>query len=133
MYKKSKTQLNVIISLNDLKCQCTNFKIANKIKIAPESHAALKGSFPATLPPTKQPSSTAAAFVKSAQTITAGSKVKLKSGAKSYTGGSIASFVFNDTWIVLQVNGDRVVIDKNVSGKNSIMTPVNIKDLVLLT
>lgn len=69
----------------------------------------------------------------STNTIKVGSKVKVKPGAKTYTGKSISSFVFNDTWIVLQINGDRVVIDKNVSGKNSICTPVNLADLVLLS
>lgn len=65
-------------------------------------------------------------------TIKAGSRVKLKSGAKTYTGGSIAGFVFNDTWIVSEVVGSRAVIDKNVGGTNSICTPVNVKDLTLV-
>lgn len=64
--------------------------------------------------------------------IKAGSRVKLKSGAKTYTGGSIAGFVFNDTWIVSEVVGSRAVIDKNVGGTNSICTPVNVKDLTLV-
>lgn len=58
--------------------------------------------------------------------------MKLKSGAKTYTGGSIAGFVFNDTWIVSEVVGSRAVIDKNVGGTNSICTPVNVKDLTLV-
>lgn len=65
-------------------------------------------------------------------TIKAGSRVKLKSGAKTYTGGSIAGFVYNDTWIVSEVVGSRAVIDKNVGGTNSICTPVNVKDLTLV-
>lgn len=64
--------------------------------------------------------------------IKAGSRVKLKSGAKTYTGGSIAGFVYNDTWIVSEVVGSRAVIDKNVGGTNSICTPVNVKDLTLV-
>ena len=67
----------------------------------------------------------------SAAAIKANDKVKVKQGAKTYTGGGIASWVFNDTWVVYQVVGDRAVIDKNVSGKNSIMTSVNVKDLIL--
>lgn len=76
--------------------------------------------------PTSSGGSAAPAIIK------AGSRVKLKSGAKTYTGGSIAGFVFNDTWIVSEVVGSRAVIDKNVGGTNSICTPVNVKDLTLV-
>ena len=62
--------------------------------------------------------------------LKAGDKIMLKSGAKTYTGGNIGTWVFGDAWIVLQIKGDRVVIDKNASGTNAIMTPVNIKDLI---
>lgn len=62
--------------------------------------------------------------------IQVGSKVKVI-GNTWYTGGFIPDFVKNDTWIVLAINGDRVVIDKNASGTNSIMSPINIKDIVL--
>ena len=64
--------------------------------------------------------------------IVKGDWVKVKSGAKSYNGTTLASFVFDDEWQVIQVSGNRVVIDKNRSGSNSIMTPVNIKDLTKL-
>jgi hypothetical protein len=59
------------------------------------------------------------------------SKVKVKAGAKTYTGGGIDNFVFKDTWIVKEIKGERAVIDKNVSGTNAICTPVNVKDLIL--
>lgn len=62
--------------------------------------------------------------------IKVGSKVKV-TGDTWYTGSKIMDFVKNDTWIVLSINGDRVVIDKNVAGTNSIMSPINIKDIVL--
>lgn len=62
--------------------------------------------------------------------IKSGDKVKLKINAKTYTGGGIAKWVFDDVWVVLQVKGDRAVIDKNISGKNAIMTPVNVRDLI---
>lgn len=39
-----------------------------------------------------------------------GDKVKVKSGAKTYTGGNLASFVYQNTYNVIQINGDRVVI-----------------------
>lgn len=34
-------------------------------------------------------------------------------GSKWYEGQSIASFVFNNKWDVIQINGDRVVIGVN--------------------
>lgn len=42
--------------------------------------------------------------------IKVGSKVMVKSGAKTYTGGSLASFVYKTVYDVIQINGDRVVI-----------------------
>lgn len=62
--------------------------------------------------------------------ISTGSKVKV-TGSTWYTGGAIPQWVKEDTWIVLCINGDRAVIDKNASGTQSIMSPINIKDLVL--
>ncbi len=60
--------------------------------------------------------------------IVKGSTVKVKKGAKTYTGGSLASFVYSGTYTVMQVSGARVVI-----GKNGIVTAaVNIKDLTLV-
>ena len=43
-------------------------------------------------------------------TIKVGSTVKLKSGAKTYTGGKIASFVYKRKHKVKEIKGDRVVI-----------------------
>lgn len=45
-----------------------------------------------------------------AVTIKVGSKVKVKNGAKTYTGGNLASFVYKTTYDVIQMSGDRVVI-----------------------
>jgi len=41
-----------------------------------------------------------------------GDKVRVKKGAKTYTGGGLASFVYNTTYTVSQINGDRVVINQ---------------------
>lgn len=65
------------------------------------------------------------------QTLTAaivkGSKVKVAKGAKTYTGGSLAAFVYSTTYAVMQLDGDRAVI-----GLNGVVTAaVNIKDLTL--
>lgn len=60
--------------------------------------------------------------------ITVGSKVKVNKGAKTYTGGGLASFVYTNTYTVIQVDGDRVVI-----GQNGVVTAaVNNKDLILV-
>lgn len=65
----------------------------------------------------------------SSTTIKKGDTVKVNQGAKWYNGASIPSYVFNDTWIVYEVNGDRAVINKNVSGSQSIMSPIKVSDL----
>lgn len=62
-------------------------------------------------------------------TLSVGSKVKI-TGDKWYTGSLIPQWVKDDTWVILCINGDRVVIDKNASGTKSIMSPINIKDIV---
>ncbi len=62
------------------------------------------------------------------QTISKGSTVKLKSGAKTYTGKKLASFVYNRTHKVKEINGDRVVI----TYLGITVAAVNIKDLTLV-
>jgi len=59
--------------------------------------------------------------------IVTGSSVRLRSGAKTYTGGSLASFVYQRTYKVLQLNGDRVVISYN----GSVVAAVHLSDLTL--
>ena len=43
-------------------------------------------------------------------TIKAGSAVRVKQGAKTYTGGGLASFVYSRDHVVSELNGDRAVI-----------------------
>lgn len=59
--------------------------------------------------------------------IQKGSKVRVNSGAKTYTGGSLASFVYTTVYEVIQINGDRVVI--GLDGKTT--AAMNVKDLTL--
>ena len=57
--------------------------------------------------------------------IKKGDKVKVKKNAKTFTGGNLASFVYNQTYDVIQVNGNRIVI-----GKGKVVTAaINKKDL----
>lgn len=60
--------------------------------------------------------------------IVNGSRVKVAKGAKTYNGGSLASYVYTTTYTVIQIGGSRVVI-----GINGVVTAaVNIKDLTLV-
>ena len=68
----------------------------------------------------------------STQEIKAGDVVELLQTATYYDGRIIPAWVKKDKWIVLQIKGDRVVIDKNVSGTNSICSPVNVKNVRLI-
>lgn len=68
---------------------------------------------------TKQTSSSTSASIK------VGDKVKVKSGAKSYEGKKIASFVYKNTYRVDQLKGDRAVLDLT-----GICTAFNVKDLI---
>lgn len=66
--------------------------------------------------------------------IVVGSLVEIV-GDKYYNGKTIPQWVKNQKWFVRSINsaGDRVVIDKNEAGTNSICSPVNRKDLKLAT
>lgn len=60
--------------------------------------------------------------------IVKGSTVKVNTGAKTYTGGGLAAFVYANTYTVLELSGDRAVIGQ---GK-TVTAAVNIKDLTLV-
>jgi hypothetical protein len=62
-----------------------------------------------------------------APAVKKGSKVKVKPDAKTYTGGNVASFVYNKTYTVDELVDDRAVLDKK-----GICTPFNVKDLILV-
>lgn len=59
--------------------------------------------------------------------IQVGSTVKLNKGAKTYTGGNLASFVYNRKYKVKEISGSRVVI----TYLGIVVAAVNIKDLTL--
>lgn len=60
--------------------------------------------------------------------IGVGSVVKVKQGAKSYKGASIASFVYNGQYRVDELSGSRAVLDKT-----GICTAFNVSDLILVS
>lgn len=59
--------------------------------------------------------------------ITEGSTVKIKTGAKTYIGGSLASFVYSRKYKVKELKGDRAV----VTYLGIVVAAVNVKDLIL--
>ena len=61
-----------------------------------------------------------------------GDLVSVLSYAKYYNGSSIPDFVKKQNWYISEVSGDRVVIDRNEDGSNSIQSPINSKYLVLV-
>ena len=52
-------------------------------------------------------------------------------GTIYYTGKSVPAWVRAKTWIVHSISGDRVVLNKSEDGKNAIMSPFHLGDLVL--
>ena len=66
-------------------------------------------------------------------TIQKGSVVKIASGSKYYNGADIPNWVEAKNWIVLQVKGDRVVVDKAADGSNSICSAINAKYLTVVS
>lgn len=69
--------------------------------------------------------STAWAAANGANGVRVGDWVTVKRGATWYNGAGIPDFVFNDTWRVIEVIGDRAVINENQSGTNSIESPIS--------
>ena len=64
-------------------------------------------------------------------TFAKGDKVKIKDGSTWYNSRThVPQFVLNDTWIIYAINGDRAVVNKNVSGTNAIMSPISTQDLI---
>lgn len=64
--------------------------------------------------------------------IEEGDIVKLADNAIYYNGGKVPSWVRNKTWVVKEVSGNRVVIDKSADGKVSISSPVDAKYLTVI-
>lgn len=57
-----------------------------------------------------------------------GDYVRVKPGAKTYTGGNLASWVYEEVYDVMEVAGNRAVIGKG----STVTAAMNIKDLIVL-
>lgn len=69
-----------------------------------------------------------AEVLQNTKTIKAGSTVKLKSGAKTYGGGDLASFVYTREHVVKEIEGNRAVI----SYGGIVVAAVKLSDLTLI-
>lgn len=61
--------------------------------------------------------------------VSAGSWVRVKSGSTWYNGAAIPSFVYNYRWKVIEINGDRAVINDSDSGGFCICSPIHVNNL----
>lgn len=68
----------------------------------------------------------------SAKTIESGDTVSIAKNALYYNGSDVPNWVVRKEWIVKQVNGDRIVIDRSTDGKNAINSAINVKYLTLV-
>lgn len=67
------------------------------------------------------------------KSVDVGDIVKISSNATYYNGKAVPAWVRAKEWIVKEVSGDRVVIDKSVDGKNAICSPINTKYLTVVS
>lgn len=61
--------------------------------------------------------------------VSVGSWVKVKSGATWYNGAAIPSFVYNYRWKVIDLRGNRAVINDSDSGGFRICSPISVNYL----
>ena len=64
--------------------------------------------------------------------IKVGDSVKIADGATYYNGKKVPGWVIKKNWIVSEIKGNRVVIDKSTDGQNSICSPINSKFLTVI-
>lgn len=65
-----------------------------------------------------------------AESIKVGAVVSLERTATYYDGRIMPAWVKDKEWIVREVHGDRIIIDKSTDGKNAICSPVHVKNVV---
>ena len=98
----------------------------------PKWSVVTNSSTPSTDPVTPTPIPVTPSTPATTTTLQIGDKVKIKEGATYYNSAiKVPRFVLDDVWIVLSISGDRVVINKNASGTNAIMSPIAISNLLI--
>lgn len=69
-----------------------------------------------------------ACITRNTAALAVGTKVKVNAGAKTYTGGRLMSFVYKNTYNVISIKGDRVVIGIG----EAVTAAINKKDLTVV-
>jgi hypothetical protein len=69
----------------------------------------------------------------SASTFKKGDLVKIKSTARYYNGGAIPKWVLDENWYISSISNDRAVLGQNEKKNRNIQSPVNTKDLIMVT
>lgn len=67
-----------------------------------------------------------------AKTVEEGDTVSIATSATYYNGSDVPTWVVRKKWIVKQVKGDRIVIDKSSDGKNAINSAIHAKYLTVV-
>lgn len=62
-----------------------------------------------------------------------GDLVSIKSGARYYGGGAIPKWVSDEKWYISSISGDRAVLGLNEKKNRNIQSPINTKDITLVT
>lgn len=65
------------------------------------------------------------------ESVRVGAVIKLSADAVYYEGKKMPDWVKQESWIVKSVNGDRIVLGRNVSGSHEINSPVNRKYILV--
>ena len=95
-------------------------------------HSQIAAEVNARLKPESSDSSSSSSSNSSKTNIEDGDTVSISSNATYYNGGDVPTWVVRKKWIVKQVKGDRVVIDKSADGKNAINSAINAKYLTVV-
>ena len=80
--------------------------------------------------PTSKPTPTQTPSTSSFKT---GDLVSIKNGARYYNGGGIPNWVVAEKWYISSISGDRAVLGLNEIKNRNIQSPINTKDITLVT
>ena len=112
---------------NGLKCGYTMDRFRHDVK------AAMGGASSIPANPVKSTPESGSSNAVTESEIREGSVVTLAKDAQYYTGKDMPDWVKDDQWIVKSISGDRAVIDRNIKGDRSILSPVNVKYLTIVS